>query len=91
MANTEYNDKVKTTVNISADIKTKMDEFISSKQIKNQTSFINQALASSLKELERSLAIEELKIRIAAIKPIKSDKTILETKDELWAEALEDC
>jgi Arc/MetJ-type ribon-helix-helix transcriptional regulator len=79
---------IKTTVNLHADVQLKIRKFTHDKIIKNQTDFINQALARSLEEIEQELALATLRTKIHAIKRVKSNTSIADTLDEVRAESL---
>jgi Arc/MetJ-type ribon-helix-helix transcriptional regulator len=81
---------IKTTVNLYSEVQRKIRKFTHDKVIKNQTEFINRSLAKSLAEIEKELALAELKTKIHAIKRVKSTTSIADTLDEVREESLKD-
>lgn len=80
---------VKTTLNLDASVKQRIDALAKCHVIKNQTSFINSALQKSLEEIEKKENGKKLKVLIHSLKHHESSLTSLEARDQMRAESLE--
>ena len=80
---------VKTTLNLDALVKRRIESLAKNKIIKNQTEFINAALQKSLEDMEKQASLERLKKKIHKIKGHKSKLSVLEARDQVRDESLE--
>ena len=80
---------VKTTLNLDASVKQRIEALAKKKLIKNQTEFINASLHKSLEDMEKEASLQRLKHKLHNIKGYKSDVSILEARDQVRAESLD--
>ena len=80
---------VKTTLNLDASVKQRIEALAKKKLIKNQTEFINASLHKSLEDMEKQASLQRLKQKLHNIKGYKSDVSILEARDQVRAESLD--
>ena len=80
---------IKTTLNLDASVKQRIEDLVKNKIIKNQTDFINGSLQKSLDDMDKELCLQRLKHKLQNLKGYKSDLSVLEARDQIRAESLD--
>ena len=81
--------KIKTTLNLDAAVKEKIEDLARKKVIRNQTEFINSALRKSLAEMDKEANLRRLKHRLYHLEGCTSGITALDARDKVRAESLD--
>ena len=81
--------KIKTTLNLDAVVKEKIEALIRKKVIRNQTEFINGASRKSLADMDKEANLRRLKHRLYHLESYTSGITTLDARSKVRAESLD--
>ena len=81
--------KIKTTLNLDAAVKEKIEALARKKVIRSQTEFINGALRKSLADMDKEANLPRLKHRLHHLEGYMSGITALDARDRIRAESLD--
>lgn len=81
--------KIKTTLNLDAAVKEKIEALAREKVIRSQTEFINGALRKSLADMDKEANLRRLKHRLYHLERYTSGINTLDARDKVRAESLD--
>ena len=81
--------KIKTTLNLDAAVKEKIEALARKKVIRNQTEFINSALRKSLADMDKEANLRRLKHRLYHLEGYTSGIIALDARCKVRAESLD--
>ena len=81
--------KIKTTLNLDAAVKEKIEALARKKVIQSQTEFINGALRKSLADMDKEANLRRLKHRLHHLEGYTSGITALDARGKVRAESLD--